>query len=438
MNDINQTNHVANNVKKFLFVSWISLSGNLALKIKKEGHEVKVFIDSKTDADVYDGILDKVEKWEDYIDWADIIVFDDVGFGAWADKLRKKGKLVVGGSVYTDRTEEDREFGQGEMKRAGMNILPNFNFDNFDAALDFLKNNPGRYVFKPNGSAGNEKNLLFVGEEEDGKDLIEIIEHNKKDWLKKIKGGFQLQKFVAGVEVAAGGFFNGHKFIYPINTNFEHKKLFPGERGPSTGEMGTLMYWNHSSVLFQNTLAKMEPFLAECGYVGYYDINCIVNGRGIYPLEITARFGYPTISVQMEGINEPMGEFLYKLAKGEDFELKTKKGFQIGVVVAVPPFPFISKEIASIYKDLSILFKNPNNLEGIHICDVKMVEGDLKLAGESGYALVVTGSGTTVDEARKQAYNRIKNIRLQNMFYRVDIGTRWFSDSDKLQSWGYV
>jgi len=70
--------------------------------------------------------------------------------------------------------------------------------------------------------------------------------------------------------------------------------------------------------------------------------------------------------------------------------------------------------------------------------DVKMVDGDLKLAGESGYALVVTSSGTTVDEARKQVYNRIKNIRLQDMFYRVDIGTRWYNDSDKLQSWGYV
>lgn len=426
--------------KKFLFISLISLSGDLAWKIKKEGHEVKIFVKDKNDADVYDGMLDKVEKWEDFVDWADVIVFDDVGFGPVADKLRKKGKLVVGGSAYTDRTEDDREFGQEEMKRLGMNILPHYNFDNFDSAIDFLKKNPGRYVFKPSGSsAGNEKNLLFVGEEEDGKDILEMMEHNKGIWAKKIKN-FQLQKFVAGVEVAVGGFFNGKKFIHPLNINFEHKKLFPGERGPSTGEMGTLMYWNSASVLFQNTLAKMENALAEAGYVGYYDINCIVNGRGIYPLEITARFGFPTISIQMEGILEPIGEFLFKLVRGDDFEFKTKRGFQLGVVVAVPPFPFFNKEIFSIYKDSSILFKSKNseNFDGIHWGDVKMVDGDLKLAGESGYALIVTGSGTTVDEARRQAYNRVKNIRLQDMFYRVDIGTRWFSDSDKLQSWGYV
>ncbi|MDP2933911.1 MAG: phosphoribosylglycinamide synthetase C domain-containing protein, partial [bacterium] len=68
----------------------------------------------------------------------------------------------------------------------------------------------------------------------------------------------------------------------------------------------------------------------------------------------------------------------------------------------------------------------------------KMVDGTLRIAGESGYALVVTGCGNTVEDARKQAYHRIRNIRLQNMFYRVDIGEKWLYDSDLLQTWGYL
>ena len=133
----------------------------------------------------------------------------------------------------------------------------------------------------------------------------------------------------------------------------------------------------------------------------------------------------------------PVGEWLLKLARGEDFELRTKKGFQVGVVVAVPPFPYYDRREADIYRDLSIVFRKPN-LEGVHLGKVKIVEDEWHPAGESGYALVITGSGTTVAEARKMAYNRIDNIILQNKFYRTDIGLRWSTDSDKLQAWGYL
>jgi len=142
------------------------------------------------------------------------------------------------------------------------------------------------------------------------------------------------------VEVAVGAFFNGHKFIFPININFEHKKLFPGDLGVATGEMGTSMFWSKPNKLFTETLAKMEPILNQEGYVGYIDINCIVNGNGIYPLEFTARFGYPTIHIQSESMITPISEVLFKLAKGEDFEFKVKPGFHLGTRIVVPPFPY--------------------------------------------------------------------------------------------------
>ena len=427
--------------KKFLFVSWESLSGDLAWQVKKEGHQVKVYIKSETDQDVFDGFVDKVKKWEDFVDWSDIVVFDDVGFGKTADELRKKGKLVVGGSEYTDQLEDNRKFGQMEMQKIGMPVLPHWDFSNYNLAIKFLQETPGRYVFKPNYTVGTGEDfhdLLFLGEEEDGKDILEIIKSNKKFLESKIIS-FQLQKFVAGVEVAVGAFFNGEDFIYPINVNFEHKRLFPGELGPFTGEMGTLMYWSQPNAIFRETLGKMRDKLKESGYIGYIDINCMANARGIYPLEFTSRFGWPTMNIQMEGILTPIGEFLYRLANKENFELRTKRGFQVGVVIALTSYISGQPQDASNYHDLTILFRRPNpNLEGIHLGDVKLVEDQIRVAGVSGYILIITGSGQTVEEARRQTYYRVKNIRLQNMFYRVDIGTRWYQDSDKLQIWGYL
>ena len=427
--------------RKFLFVSLESLSGDLAWQIKKEGNDVKVYIRAKSDEDVYTGFIERVDKWEDHAEWADVIVFDDVEFASAAERLRKKGKLVVGGSTYTDRLEIDREFGQAELKKYGINTLPSWHFDDYNVALEFLRANPDKYVFKPSGNTpSGGKGLLFLGEEDDGKDLVELFEKNKATWQKKAPV-FQLQKYINGVEVAVGAFFNGKDFIYPINVNFEHKRVFPGDIGPFSGEMGTLMYWSAPNTLFKATLEKMLPALRESGYVGYIDLNCIVNGRGIYPLEFTSRFGYPTIQIQTEGIVMPSGEWLYRLAKGESFELKTKKGFQIGVRILVPSYFFKdpNSEMVKSYKDISVLFKKPNNLEGIHIEDVKLSDdGVWRIAGVSGCVMVVTATGTTVDDARRLAYSRIQNVMIPNMFYRTDIGIDWGMESDKLQTWGYL
>jgi phosphoribosylamine--glycine ligase len=191
--------------------------------------------------------------------------------------------------------------------------------------------------------------------------------------------------------------------------------------------------------LFKETLAKMKDKLAQSGYAGYIDINCIANARGIYPLEFTSRFGYPTLSLFAEGVTSAWGEFFYRLARGEKPELRTKKGFQVCVVIAVPPFPFDDPGTFKKYsEDAVILFKKPDALEGVHLGDVKLVEGDWRVAGNVGYALVITGSGSTMDEARKQVYNRVKNVMIPNMFYRTDIGLRWHQDSDRLQMWGYL
>lgn len=365
-----------------------------------------------------------------------MIVFDFVGFGEIAEKLRKQGKQVIGGTVYTDKLELDREFGQHELKRLGVSVLPHWHFDSFAKAIHFVSANPARYVVKPN-SFHNEKELLFVGQEEDGQDVLCLLKHYKKALSAKISD-LQLQRHVAGVEIAVGAFFNGKEFTKPICVNFEHKKLFDGEVGPSTGEMGTLVYWDESPLVFEQTLEKFKGALQQSGYVGYIDLNCMVNSHGIRPLEFTSRFGYPTISIQMEGVESPWGDFLFSLSRGEPCSLKTKKGFQIGVVIAVPPFPFIDHAAFRKYsEDAMILFKKDLD-DGVHLGDVKLAHGSWRLAGYSGYALVVTGSGSTVEEARHQAYGRVRNITIPNMFYRTDIGLRWMTESDKLHTWGYL
>jgi len=424
--------------RKFLFVSLTGLVGDIAWQVLKEGHEVRYFIGDPEEKDIADGFVPKTDDWEKDVDWADVIVFDDtLGQGEKAVALRGRGKAVVGGTPYTDRLEDDRSFGQEELKKAGVTIIPYRDFEDFDEAIAYVQENPTRYVIKPSGAAGNVKRRLFVGDEEDGRDVTRMLEAYKKAFSDEIKV-FQLQKRVVGVEVAVGAFFNGKSFIYPINTNFEHKKLFPGNSGPPTGEMGTTMFWSEPNKIFEQTLLKMAPRLADEGYVGYIDVNCIVNNNGIYPLEFTSRFGYPTIFIQQEGMITPIGHFLADLAHGVDPKLKVKSGFQVGVRIVMPPFPFDDNATFEAFTKNAVIVFKKGTPEEVHIEDTKIVEGQWLVAGSSGVVLTVVGLGQTMKQAREQAYARVRNILIPNMYYRDDIGERWAEDSDKLHNWGYL
>jgi len=424
--------------KNFLFVSYDALITDTAWQVLKEGHEVKYYIEGAESKSIGDGFVPKVDDWREHVDWADIVVFDDVlGHGKLAQELRQSGKLAVGGTEYTDRLEDSRSFGQDELKRLGIPIIPFQEFTSFDDGIEFVQSNPSRFVIKASGEAQNIKRLLFVGEENDGRDVIHVLKAYKNVYADRVKI-FQMQRRVTGVEVAVGAFFNGHRFVHPININFEHKKLFPGNLGPSTGEMGTSMYWSKPNRIFNNTLKKMEAKLAEEHFVGYIDLNCIVNGKGIYPLEFTPRFGYPTIFIQQEGMTTPMGEFLYGLASGEMNEFRVHSGFQIGVRVVVPPFPFDDPKTFEVNsRDSVIIFRRPSK-DGVHIEDVRLENGEWLVTGSSGVILVVVGTGRSMKEAQSQVYNRVRNIMIPNMYYRTDIGDRWFEDSDRLHTWGYL
>ena len=88
--------------------------------------------------------------------------------------------------------------------------------------------------------------------------------------------------------------------------------------------LGLTRHWGLTLVLWPQ---KKEQTLAANGFIGHIDINTIVNGNGIYPLEFTSRFGYPQLHIQLESITENFGQMLYKIAQGQDFQ----NAFHFGV-----------------------------------------------------------------------------------------------------------
>lgn len=434
---------------RILFVSAELIGSEVIHKLIKEGHDLKLFIDHPDRKACFDGFAEKVEDWEAELDWVGkdgLIIFDDVVFGGAQDRLRAEGYSVFGGNLAGDKLELDRQFFQDKLKEYGLQVLPAFEFETADDAIQFVQGNRGMWVLKQSSHIGM---LNHVGKREDAEDILDMLRIYKRRDIKKI----QIQKKAVGVEVGIGRQFNGKKWVGPAKINFEHKPLFNNDLGPLTAEMGTLAWCSDDDELplFKNTLAKFEDYLRLVDYRGDFDINCIANEEGIWPLEATMRFGTPSTELHIELYNSPWGELLKHVADGKDYKVDYKDGYGIVVSVAVPPFPYgpenfnnsdiITCTGSTIFflDDLSQDERDRIHFEEVSREFTEDGKERLYLAGKHGYALYVTGHGNTVEEARAHCYSVVEKIYIPKMFYRTDIGEDFIrGDYQKLLDWGYI
>lgn len=431
---------------KILFISKNLIGGDLARRLEGDGHDIKLFIEDKKSKRHLDGIVTKTENWQTDLDWAKdgLIIFDDVGYGAQQDDLRKRGFTVFGGSAEVEKLELDREYGQKIFKDHGLKTVPHFSFASIKEALQFAKDNPARWVIKQNDNVS--KDITYVGNNKNGSDIISVLENYAEDsFIRDLP--ISLHKFIDGIEIGVGRYFNGHDWVGPIEINLEHKRFFPGDLGPVTSEMGTLAWYSadEKERLFQDVLNPFKEFLTKHDFRGDFEINCIVNADGVFPLEATTRLGTPIIHLHEEFHISEWADFLYAVASGQNFDLKWRKGYGVVILLAVPPFPYTKgvERIEHTYNNISIYLDSLSTKEMRHFHFEDIIfdkdKASYKICGNDGYVGYVSGMGATVLEAQTKALDVIKKIIVPKVMYRVDIGTKfWEGDKQKLEAWGYL
>ena len=401
---------------------------DIYLRLQSAGHEVRVFVDDPESRDIFRGMLTLTGDWQTELPWireSGFILFEGIGWGETQDRLRKEGYRVIGGSALGDRLETDRAFGQEVLRNIGLLTAASHEFDDFDAAIDFVSRTRARYVLKFSGQ-GFASTRNYVGEMENGNDVIAVLRLQRDRWKYDERPNFILMEHISGVEIGVGAFFNGREFLSPPNLDWEHKRFFPQNLGELTGEMGTLLTYRGGEPLFNRTLGRLAPLLAESGYVGYINLNTIVNERGIFPLELTCRFGYPGFAILDEMHVGGWTAVFERLLNGAT-EIETFDGYAICVVLTVPTFPYYHG-YESLSKGAPILFRDSltdADREHLHYAEVAMEGEQLVTAGSVGYVMVVTGRGTTVEAARDDAYERARKVVIPNVRYRTDIGEQF-------------
>jgi phosphoribosylamine--glycine ligase len=402
----------------------------LYLRLIEEGHEVKISAANPLCRGTLAGMVEQTPDWQGELDWiasagADgIILFENVAQdrGARQDELRRRGFKVIGGSAYGDRLENDRAYAQQVLDAAGLSIARSWEFTARPAALDFLEKHPGRYVLKFNGPDAAVDN--YVGRLPDGRDVGAFLRRLANP--ASLAASFVLMEHVEGVEMGVGAYFDGSKFLQPACLDWEHKRFFPGDLGELTGEMGTVVTYERSRTFFERTLGRLEPLLRDNGHCGYVNLNTIVNEAGIWPLELTCRFGYPGFAILTPLQKTPWGELLGAMTCGSSSAFEAHPGFCVGIVLTCPPFPYPRSQVPEPV-GLPVLFEGKLSVDdrrNLHYCELGLEAGELVTSGIYGWAMVVTGVGASIALAQRRANALADRVLIPNVRYRRDIGDR--------------
>lgn len=428
---------------------------DLAMRCREWGHDVQWY-DKPSKKDGWPraggGLFKKIHNYDElrrrWLWWADLIVcMDNAYYLEMLEPYRVSGVPIWGCTPENVELELDRGLGQRVMEKSGMKIIPTKDFHDYDSAIAFVKNNPNFLVSKANGDA--VKTLSYVAH--DAGDLIYMLQKWGKDTQLRAaakKEGFILQEKKKGCEMAAGAWFGPGGFSKWVCENWEYKKFMNADLGMTTGEQGTLARIVTKSKLADEVVFPLADELRRLNYVGYVDVNCIIDDEGPWPLEFTLRDGCP-VRYNMTALrtSDP-GKYMLDIILGKDTQ-EFSKDVSVSVVVSIPHYPvsdLTTKEVQG-YPLYGLGKCDPKNVHlvetmaGIapHVVGEKVVDMPCMVTS-SDYVYVATGTGETISGARRSVYSTIDKIKIPNSVqYRTDIGAgRLKKQLPTIQKMGYA
>ena len=329
---------------------------DFALRCAAAGHQVFWFRHSPKkpvrDGEGFEGIT-IISEWQSYMPKARdglIVVTGNCALLSSIDRYRQDfGYKVFGPTVASAKLEIERGAGMKVMEAAGLELPPYKMFDSLEDAEKFARKSDRAWVHKPMGDTP-DKDLTFVSK--DPGDLCGWLRRQIKSG-KQLKGQCMLQeKLDMLCEYGVSGWFGSDGFLPGgWGTSWEHKKLFPGEIGPNTGEMGTLGQYMEEEKLATECLEPLAAAFAATGHTGDASIGVGIDNKGkAWPFELTMRLGYPAWYLQMASHKGDPAKWMRSLLDGKD-DLRVSDDVCIAVVCAHPRWPYDSSTPAMVEGD---------------------------------------------------------------------------------------
>jgi len=163
-------------------------------------------------------------------------------------------------------------------------------------------------------------------------------------------------------------------------------------------------------------LTTLQPFSAKCQ--GFVVVGLMLTDDGPRVLEFNARFGDPETQVLMPRLQGDLLELLADTARGDLAQpvVAADQSAAVTVVLASPGYPESSDYGGAAIEGLEAAEAN-----GALVFQGGTAVRNGRVVTMGGRIVSVTGTGTSVAEARAHAYRAVELVSFEGAQYRRDI-----------------
>ena len=351
-----------------------------------------------------------------------IVGMDDPLVGGLVDQMEAVGIRTFGPRKNAAILEGSKAFSKDLMKKYNIPTAAYENFDDPDAAIEYIKKGNFPIVLKADGLALG-KGVLICNTLEEALDGVKSIMLDKQ--FGAAGSRMVVEEFMTGREVSVLSFVDG-KTIKTMTSAQDHKRAKDGDQGLNTGGMGTFSpspFYTESvdefckKYIYQATVDAMRQEGREFKGIIFFGLMLTPNGPRV--LEYNARFGDPEAQVVLPRMKNDIIEVMEACIDGtlDQVDLQFEDNAAVCVVLASDGYP-LAYEKGKLISGLDA-FDGKEGYYCFH-AGTKMTEDGIVTNG--GRVLGITAKGSNLKEARANAYEATKWVNFDNKYMRNDIG----------------
>lgn len=342
------------------------------------------------------------------------------------NQFEKAGLTIFGPTQAAARLESSKSFMKEILRRANAPTARYEVCENYQSAIDALKNFDQNLVVKADGLCAG-KGVVVADNYDQAREAIKTMMLDRKFGAAGER--IILEEKLDGEEASVFAFCDGSN-IELTPAAQDHKRIFENDRGPNTGGMGAYspapivtpeMFDLIRSSILEPTVATM----AATGnlYKGILYAGLMIDNGQPKILEFNCRFGDPECQPLMARLKSDLVPIALACAEGTLDRIEPVEWSDLAalsVVMAANGYP-------GEYKTGAIIegLDRAETLEDaliFHAGSKRNKRGQICVNG--GRVLSVTGLGATIADAAKAAYRGVEKISWGDQRYRKDIGWR--------------